>query len=161
MPSPGRILHLKTPAGPGVRDDGGYDALDEVPIYYDSLISKLTAWGETRGDAIARLRRAISEYEVAGIRTTLPFFRWLLQEPAFLDAEVDTTFLDRALVERRSAASAQPGDGKPFASVPMESEDAAAIAAALHTVASARGVRPVETSVTSAWTRTARLGALR
>ena len=60
MPSPGRILHLRTPSGPGVRDDGGYDALDEVPIFYDSLVSKLIAWGETRDAAIARLRRAIA-----------------------------------------------------------------------------------------------------
>jgi acetyl/propionyl-CoA carboxylase alpha subunit len=48
-------------SGPGVRDDGGYDALDEVPIFYDSLVSKLIAWGETRDAAIARLRRAIGE----------------------------------------------------------------------------------------------------
>jgi acetyl-CoA carboxylase biotin carboxylase subunit len=152
MPSPGRILHLRTPSGPGVRDDGGYDALDEVPIFYDSLVSKLIAWGETRAAAIARLRRAIAEYEIAGIRTTLPFFRWLLDEPAFLEARVDTTFLDRALAAR---------NGTPFAAATAESEDVAAIAAALHTLGSGRAAHPLTQASTSAWTRSARLGALR
>ncbi len=152
MPSPGRILHLRTPSGPGVRDDGGYDALDEVPIFYDSLVSKLIAWGETRDAAIARLRRAIGEYEVGGIRTTLPFFRWLLDEPAFLEGRVDTTFLDRALAAR---------NGTPFAAATAESEDVAAIAAALHTLGSSRAAHPLTQASTSAWTRSARLGALR
>jgi acetyl-CoA carboxylase biotin carboxylase subunit len=152
MPSPGRILHLRTPSGPGVRDDGGYDALDEVPIFYDSLVSKLIAWGETRDAAIARLRRAIAEYEVGGIRTTLPFFRWLLDEPAFLEARVDTTFLDRALAAR---------NGTPFAAATAESEDVAAIAAALHTLGSGRAAHPLTQASPSAWTRSARLGALR
>jgi acetyl-CoA carboxylase biotin carboxylase subunit len=152
MPSPGRILHLRAPSGPGVRDDGGYDAFDEVPIFYDSLVSKLIAWGETRDAAIARLRRAIAEYEVGGIRTTLPFFRWLLAEPAFLEARVDTTFLDRALVAR---------NGTPFAAATAESEDVAAIAAALHTLGSGRAAHPLTQASPSAWTRSARLGALR
>jgi len=152
MPSPGRILHLRAPSGPGVRDDGGYDALDEVPIFYDSLVSKLIAWGETRGAAIARLRRAIAEYEIAGIRTTLPFFRWLLDEPVFLEARVDTTFLDRTLAAR---------NGTPFAAASAESEDVAAIAAALHTLGSGHAAHPLTQASASAWTRSARLGALR
>jgi acetyl-CoA carboxylase biotin carboxylase subunit len=149
MPSPGRILHLRPPSGPGVRDDGGYDALGEVPIFYDSLVSKLIAWAETRDQAIARLRRALGEYEVAGIRTTLPFFRWLLEDQHFLEGNVDTTFLDRTLACR---------NGQPFATPTASAEDAAAIAAALHL----NGAGPQAASrLVSAWTRGARLEALR
>ena len=150
MPSPGRILHLRPPSGPGVRDDGGYDALGEVPIFYDSLVSKLIAWAETREQAIARLRRALAEYEVAGIRTTLPFFRWLLEDQHFLEGNVDTTFLDRTLAAR---------NGQPFATPTASAEDAAAIAAALH--AARPPGRSAASRPVSAWTRGARLEALR
>ncbi len=99
LPSPGRITQLRVPAGPGVRDDGGYEPDAEVPIYYDSLISKLIAWGGDRPEAIARLQRALTEYEIAGIRTTIPFFTWLLAEPDFVTGNIDTTSLDRVLAE--------------------------------------------------------------
>jgi len=149
MPSPGRILHLRPPSGPGVRDDGGYDPLGEVPIFYDSLVSKLIAWAETREQAIARLRRALAEYEIAGIRTTLPFFRWLLDETHFLEGTVDTTFLDRTLAAR---------NGRPFVSPDASAEDAAAIVAALQ-LSGGGGQAPGR--AVSAWTRSARLEALR
>jgi acetyl-CoA carboxylase biotin carboxylase subunit len=149
MPSPGRILHLRPPSGPGVRDDGGYDALGEVPIFYDSLVSKLIAWAETREQAIARLRRALAEYEIAGIRTTLPFFRWLLEDGHFLAGNVDTTFLDRTLAAR---------NGQPFVTPAASAEDAAAIAAALRLTGAGR---PPASRPVSAWTRGARLEALR
>ena len=90
MPSPGRILHLRPPSGPGVRDDGGYDALDEVPILYDSLVSKLIAWGR---DAARRDRaHAPRACRVRDRRhpDDLPFFRWLLDDPDFLEARVST-----------------------------------------------------------------------
>ena len=132
-----------------VRDDGGYDVLGEVPIFYDSLVSKLIAWAETRGLAVARLRRALAEYEIAGIRTTLPFFRWLLEDQHFLEGNVDTTFLDRTLATR---------NGQPFAMPTASAEDAAAIAAALQL----NGAGPQAASrPVSAWTRGARLEALR
>jgi hypothetical protein len=76
----------------------------------------------------------------------------LLDEPAFLEARVDTTFLDRALATR---------NGTPFAAATAESEDVAAIAAALHTLGSGRAAHPLTQASTSAWTRSARLGALR
>src|SRR5262249_1979715 len=70
LPSPGRITYLQTPAGPGIRDDSGVRNGSEVSIYYDPLISKLAAWGRTRAEAIDRLRRAIGEYQIGGIKTT-------------------------------------------------------------------------------------------
>jgi acetyl-CoA carboxylase biotin carboxylase subunit len=99
LPSPGRILALRVPSGPGIRDDSGFDEGAMVPIHYDPLVSKLVAWGETRLDTIARMRRAVSEYTVLGIRTTLPFFDRLLGHPDFVRGEYDTGFVARLLAE--------------------------------------------------------------
>src|ERR1019366_5436094 len=69
LPSPGRIAQLRAPGGPGIRDDSGASAGLDVPIFYDPMISKLVAWAEDRPRAIARMRRALGEYLLAGIRT--------------------------------------------------------------------------------------------
>jgi acetyl-CoA carboxylase biotin carboxylase subunit len=95
LPSPGRILALRAPAGPGVRDDSGVYEGWEVPSHYDSLLSKLVAWGATREQAIARMRRAVSEYTVLGVRTTLPFFERVLREERFVAGDFDTSYVDR------------------------------------------------------------------
>jgi len=99
LPSPGRIQGLRPPQGPGVRNDGGVYEGGEVPIFYDPMISKLITWGDDRAHAIARMKRALAEYEVRGVRTTIPFFRWLLGEPDFVAGRFDTTFIDRKLGE--------------------------------------------------------------
>jgi acetyl-CoA carboxylase biotin carboxylase subunit len=95
LPSPGRIEALRVPGGPGVRDDSGVYEGCEVPIHYDPLISKLVVWGADRASAIARMRRAVAEYRVLGIRTTLPFFDFVLRHPEFAAGEFDTGFVDR------------------------------------------------------------------
>jgi acetyl-CoA carboxylase biotin carboxylase subunit len=100
LPSPGYVASIAAPAGPGVRDDRGVTAGDEIPVFYDPLIAKLTVWGETRSDAIQRLRRALDEYRVTGVRTTLPFFRWLVHQPAYIAGPLSTTFLDDVLASR-------------------------------------------------------------
>ena len=97
LPSPGRIVGLRTPAGPGVRDDSGVYEGWEVPVHYDPLISKLIAWAGTRPEAIQRMRRALSEYKVVGIETTLPFFERVLRHPAFVAGDIDTSFIETAL----------------------------------------------------------------
>ncbi len=117
LPSPGRILALRPPAGPGVRDDSGVYEGWTVPIDYDPLLSKLVAWGETRSAAIERMRRAVSEYRVLGIRTTLPFFERVLRHPGFQAGEFDTSFVETAL------GSAPDGHPRPL--------EAAAVAAAI------------------------------
>jgi acetyl-CoA carboxylase biotin carboxylase subunit len=99
LPSPGRIVALRAPGGPGVRDDSGVYEGWTVPIEYDPLLSKLVAWGETREAAIARMRRALAEYRVLGIRTTLPFFERVLRHPAFIAGEFDTSFVASALAD--------------------------------------------------------------
>src|SRR5262249_50744670 len=105
LPSPARIVQLYAPAGPGVRDDRGATAGFDVPIFYDPLISKLVAWSENRSAAIARMRRALAEYRVLGIKTTVPFFIWLLAQPEFIEGRVHTSYLDELL---------QPRNGRPF-----------------------------------------------
>ena len=95
LPSPGRILALRVPGGPGIRDDSGVEEGDEVPSHYDPLVSKLVAWGEDRPSAIARMRRAVREYKVLGIKTTLPFFERVLRHPDFVAGRADTAFVER------------------------------------------------------------------
>ena len=95
LPSPGRISFLRVPAGPGIRDDSGVTEGDEVSIYYDPMISKLAAWGRTRTEAIDRMRRALDEYAVGGIKTTLPFFRQIVRDEEFIAGHLDTGFIPR------------------------------------------------------------------
>jgi len=123
LPSPGRIQGLRVPQGPGVRDDSGAYEGGDVPIFYDPMISKLITWGDTRDHAIQRMRRALAEYQVRGIRTTVPFFRWLLDDADFKAARFDTSFIDRKL--------GAPGSG-PLQAIEPSHEDLAAIAAAVH-----------------------------
>jgi acetyl-CoA carboxylase biotin carboxylase subunit len=122
LPSPGRIEQLRAPSGPGIRDDSGATAGLSVPIFYDPLISKLIAWAEDRPMAIARMRRALAEYVVAGVKTTVPFFGWLVAQPEFLAGKFHTAYLDDVLSAR---------NGRPFAEPPAPVEDAAAMAVAL------------------------------
>lgn len=105
MPSPGRITRLRTPSGPGVRDDSGVYEGWEVPIYYDPMISKLATYGATRTEAIDRMRRALQEYHVGGIRTTIPFFTAVLGDEEFISGELDTGFIAR-FNERQAAVAA-------------------------------------------------------
>ncbi len=93
MPSPGRIEVLRTPAGPGVRDDGGAYEGCEIPLFYDPLVSKLSTWAPTRELAIARMHRALSEYVVTGIETNLAFHLRLMKHPDFVAGNYDTGFI--------------------------------------------------------------------
>jgi acetyl-CoA carboxylase biotin carboxylase subunit len=95
LPSPGRIESLVVPAGPGIRDDGGAYPGCEISSYYDPLISKLCVWAATRERAVARMRRALSEYIVTGIRTNLAFHEKLFQHPDFVAGNYDTGFIER------------------------------------------------------------------
>jgi len=97
FPSPGLISRLQVPAGPGVRRDSGVYEGWTVPLEYDPLLSKLVVWGSNRGEAITRMRRALGEYEVFGIRTNIPFFRRVLEHPDFVAGRLDTGFIDRVL----------------------------------------------------------------
>ena len=100
MPSPGRITRLRIPQGPGVRDDGGVYEGSEVSIYYDPMISKFATYGRDRQEAIERMRRALSEYEISGLKTTIPFFRQVMEDEEFVEGNLDTGFIAR-FFERR------------------------------------------------------------
>ncbi len=109
IPSPGRIIRLALPDGPGIRVDSGAEQGWTVPIEYDPLIAKLCAWAPTRDEAIAKLRGALREASVSGIATTLGFFRELLEDPRFQSGDIDTGFLERGIAESARAAAA-PSD---------------------------------------------------
>jgi acetyl-CoA carboxylase biotin carboxylase subunit len=101
LPSPGTILALRVPGGPGVRDDSGVYEGWTVPIDYDPLLSKLVVWAESREEALRRMRRAVAEYRVVGVKTTLPLFERVLAHPGFGAGDYDTSFIDGALVAGR------------------------------------------------------------
>jgi acetyl-CoA carboxylase biotin carboxylase subunit len=100
FPSPGRITVLRTPSGPGVRDDSGVYEGWTVPIDYDPLISKLAAWGASRDEAIGRMKRALREYQIEGIQSNIAFFLEILDNPEFKEGVFDTGFIDRWLKTR-------------------------------------------------------------
>jgi acetyl-CoA carboxylase biotin carboxylase subunit len=145
LPSPGRITRLRVPQGPGVRDDGGVYEGSEVSIYYDPMISKFAVHGRDRSEAIDRMRRALREYQVGGIKTTLSFFRDVMDDPEFIEARLDTGFISR-FNERKQISEANGID-----------KDIAIIAAALGmpaTTTRAAETRP--TNVPSAWAASVR-----
>ncbi len=140
FPSPGLMTRHRVPAGPGVRLDSGVYEGWTVPLEYDPLLSKLVVWGNDRAEAIARMRRALSEYEVYGIQTTIPFFRRVLDHPDFGAGQIDTGFIDRVLSEEWIL------DQKP----PQEAEPVAMLAAALEAARRVSPLARVESGAT-AW----------
>jgi len=113
FPSPGRIHALEVPAGPGVRDDSGVYSGWTVPMEYDPLISKLVTWGASRQEAIDRMKRALDEYVIEGVKTNLSLFRAILRFPDFLEGRLDTGLIERLLcdAETRATFSEDTADG--------------------------------------------------
>lgn len=126
LPSPGRITRLRVPSGPGIRDDGGVYEGWEVPLDYDPLLAKLCVWAETRQKTINRLARALDEYVIEGICTTLPFFKAVVRDERFRRADFDTGFIDEFIAR---------ADRK---SLDAKVADIAAVAAALFAASSAQ-----------------------
>jgi acetyl-CoA carboxylase biotin carboxylase subunit len=120
LPSPGTIEVLRTPSGPGVRDDSGAYEGFTIPTHYDPLISKLCVWAPTRALALAKMKRALGEYVVGGIRTNLAFHLALLEQGDFAAGRYDTGFIARHERELLTSGSAHGRD------------DVLAIAAAVH-----------------------------
>lgn len=144
FPSPGKITALEQPAGPNVRVDSGAYAGWTVPIEYDPLLAKLSAWAPTRDEAAAKLRAALDEYHVGGIHTTLGFFRDVLRDPDFLAGEIDTGFIDRFLENGRAAPEADAAAAS------------AALAAAVEAFRTARPKPAATASNSSRWRSAAR-----
>jgi len=142
LPSPGTITSLRVPSGPGIRDDSGVTAGSVISVHYDPMISKLAVWADTRGAAIERMRRALGEYHVGGIRTNLPFHRQVMRHPAFIAGEYDTGFIERHKAELAPAAADD------------ETAMLAAVAAAAHAAgeaAATTGTLDVSKTQPSAW----------
>ena len=151
FPSPGKISLLRTPSGPGIRDDGGVYEGWTVPIDYDPLISKLVAWGSTRDEALRRMQRALREYHVGGIKTNIPFFMEILEQPDFQKGSFDTGFIDRWLQNRTGAHPISDSE-----------RDLALLAAVLHhTSRSAESSESPAPLAASPWKNAARTGGLR
>jgi acetyl-CoA carboxylase biotin carboxylase subunit len=94
LPSTGRIEHSLLPTGPGVRVDTGVYPGFEITPYYDPMIAKLIVWGETRGQAILRMRRALEEYRIVGVRTNIPFHQTMMNSHRFMAGQYDTRFVE-------------------------------------------------------------------
>jgi acetyl-CoA carboxylase biotin carboxylase subunit len=99
LPSPGTITGLQTPAGPWVRDDSGVYLGYTVPRFYDTLLSKLIVWGADRAAACDRMARALAEYRVVGVRTTIPALAAIVAHPDFRAGRLSTAFLEQVLPE--------------------------------------------------------------
>ncbi len=122
LPATGMVQALREPSGPGVRVDSGLYAGLQVPLFYDPLLSKLIVWGRDREQAIARMRRALDEYQVTGVRTTLPFARWLMNHPRYIAGDFSTDFIAEEWGDKGRLQDAAP---------PEESAEVAAIMGAL------------------------------
>ncbi|MBK8725466.1 MAG: acetyl-CoA carboxylase biotin carboxylase subunit [Holophagaceae bacterium] len=101
MPSPGKITFLRTPAGPNVRDDGGVYEGSEVPMFYDPMISKLSTWGPTRLEAIDKMRMALGEYRIGGIRHNVEFHKVLMEHEPFRSGDLNTGMLDKPFWKKK------------------------------------------------------------
>ena len=95
LPDAGQISSLQLPAGPWVRIDSGVTVGDEVGVYYDPMIAKLVTWGVDRSTAIDRMHRALSEYRITGLKTTIPFSMWVMNHPSFRSGKFDTRFISQ------------------------------------------------------------------
>ena len=152
FPSPGKITSLSEPSGPGIRLDSGIYSGWRVPMEYDPLVAKLIAYGESREQTIGRLRRALDEYHIGGIKTNLSLFREALQHPEFRSGKATTAFLSGLTLQRPQTPAAT-------------NEQIAAISAGLFQTLSAGGMSgptPSERDASSSpWKRIARQEALR
>ena len=147
IPAPGRIAALRTPGGPWVRDDSGVYAGYTVPRFYDTLLAKLIVWAPDRDAAIARMDRALGEYHVAGVRTTIPLLQRVMRDPDFQAGRLSTHYLDRLM---HGAGFAEAGRRRRVAII------AAALAA--HDQAGRRAPVPDGAGL-SPWARSGRPGS--
>lgn len=131
LPDIGTLHTYRRPQGPGIRVDDGFEQSMQIPIYYDPMIAKLVCWGSNREEARLRMLRAIEEYQITGIATTLPFGRFVMEHEAFISGQFDTKFVENYFKPELLQASASS----------EEEQMAAALAVLLH------GQRKAKTAV--------------
>jgi pyruvate carboxylase subunit A len=95
VPAPGKIKSYHSPGGPGIRVDSGVYPSYTIPPFYDPMISKLIVWGRDRNEAITRMRRALYEYIIVGIKNNIPFHKAVMENPRFVKGELGTHFIER------------------------------------------------------------------
>ncbi len=105
IPSPGKVVGLRAPGGPWVRDDTGVYAGCTISRFYDTLMAKLIVWGPDRDAAIARMARALGEYTVAGVQTTIPILQRIIAHPDFVAGRLSTGFMERLLAADKPEAA--------------------------------------------------------
>ena len=149
LPFPGKITRLERPLGPGIRLDACVYEGWTVPMEYDPLLAKLVVWAGTRDESVARMIRALNEYEVGGIRTNIGFFRQIFADPALREGRLHTGFIDEFLSRERPPAA------------PEELVTVAALAAALGSMVTEPNASPASTNGTSPWVIAGRQELLR
>ena len=151
VPTPGRITALRIPSGPGIRDDSAIYPGYTMPVHYDPMIAKLISWGADRTEAIERMARALREYVVNGIPTTISFHRRVMRDPRFLAGDIHTGYL-RTPPAREEAAP----------EVEERYRDVALLAAAISWYRRRAGAaRPASSDDGSPWTRAGRIEGMR
>lgn len=147
FPSPGELLSWRIPQGPGIRFDDGVYAGWNVPADYDPLLGKLIAWGGDRSEAMARLGRALEEFDASGIRTNAGLFRAILADAEFARGDMHTRWLDERLGSLQTQMSGSPRDGR--SGTPSLAAEAAAVAAALWRLLHGGATRTADAPVTA------------
>ncbi len=143
MPDTGTLTTYIRPQGPGVRLDDGFEQGMEVPIFYDPMIAKLITHGKDRPEAIAKMARAIDEFRIAGLATTLPFGKFVMQHEAFVSGKFDTRFIDKYFTGAPHQLASSQDEGELIA---------AAVAALLQQRHQPAGASPTEAPAKpSAW----------
>jgi acetyl-CoA carboxylase biotin carboxylase subunit len=128
IPSTGILRHYRTPEGAGVRVDSGVLRNSTIPVYYDPMIAKLIVWGKDRQEAVSRTRRALHEYQVGGVNSTIGFHRVIMDNRKFLDGDLSTRFLEEEYPDNNYGGPAE------------EIRETAALAAALDRFAKERKI---------------------
>ena len=145
---------LRVPSGPGIRDDSGVYAGWNVPLEYDPLLSKLVAWAPSRDEAIARMRRALDEYKIGGIKDNVSFFKDVLNHPEFVTGDFDTGFVEGWL-------EAQAAGGQTETVSEVEEDLAILVAAVFHSRRQQAGTNGSSAPRTSEWKLAGRRDQLR
>ena len=135
-PSPGKLMRYRSPGGPGIRVDSGVHTGYTISPFYDSMVSKLVSWGKNRTEAIERMRRALYEYIIVGVKTNIPFHKAVLRNPHFIKGELSTHFIEDfdIMPQVRDVVEQEKEKGDTLASaIGADDKKIAAISAAVRT----------------------------
>jgi len=133
-PTPGKITAYHSPGGPGIRVESGVYSSYVIPPFYDPMISKLIAWGRDRSEAISRMKRALYEYVIGGVKNNMPFHKAVMENPRFVEGELGTHFIDNEstlLDDMRKIMESDKALGERIFTLPDKKKRTAAIAAAV------------------------------